>query len=95
MEALWKQRAVVAGAVGGIPLQVLHDRTGMLVRSIQGCALQMTRLLRSADLRRRLGRNGREHVRHNFLLPREARDYLAVFAWLELMNSSRAAEPVT
>ncbi|MEO5616155.1 MAG: glycosyltransferase [Candidatus Eisenbacteria bacterium] len=89
-EALWKQRAVVAGAVGGIPLQVLHDRTGMLVRSIPGCALQMTRLLRSADLRRRLGRNGREHVRHNFLLPREARDYLAVFAWLETMNGGRA-----
>jgi len=87
-EALWKQRAVVAGAVGGIPLQVLHDRTGVLVRSIPGCALQMTRLLRAAELRRRLGRNGREHVRHNFLLPREARDYLAVFAWLESRNGS-------
>lgn len=91
-EALWKQRAVVAGAVGGIPLQVLHDRTGMLVRSIPGCALQMTRLLRSPELRRRLGRNGREHVRHNFLLPREARDYLAVFAWLERMNGTRTPE---
>ena len=88
-EALWKQRAVVAGAVGGIPLQVLHDRTGMLVRSIPGCALQMTRLLRSPEQRRRLGRNGREHVRHNFLLPREARDYLAVFAWLERMTGAR------
>ena len=79
-EALWKQRAVVAGAVGGIPLQVIHDRTGVLVRSVEGCAYQLTRLLRSAELRRRLGRAGQEHVRQNFLLPREARDYLAVFA---------------
>ena len=81
-EALWKRRAVVAGAVGGIPLQVLHERTGMLVRSVQGCAFQITRLLRSPDLRRRLGAEGHEHVRHNFLHPRETRDYLAIFARL-------------
>jgi trehalose synthase len=81
-EALWKRRAVVASAVGGIPLQVLHERTGLLVRSVQGCAYQVTRLLRSPDLRRRLGQEGREHVRHNFLHPREARDYLAIFAGL-------------
>ncbi len=81
-EALWKRRAVVASAVGGIPLQVLHERTGLLVRSVQGCAFQITRLLRSPDLRRRLGQEGHEHVRHNFLHPREARDYLAIFARL-------------
>jgi trehalose synthase len=81
-EGLWKRRAVVAGAVGGIPLQILHERTGLLVRSVQGCAFQLTRLLRSPDLRRRLGAEGREHVRHNFLHPRETRDYLAIFARL-------------
>jgi len=81
-EALWKRRAVVASAVGGIPLQVIHGRTGMLVRSVEGCAFQIVRLLRDADLRRRLGREGREHVRDNFLHPLEARDYLAIFAHL-------------
>ena len=70
----------VAGAVGGIPLQVLHERTGMLVRSVEGCAYQITRLLRSPELRQRLGRAGREHVRDLFLHPREAWDYLALFA---------------
>jgi trehalose synthase len=84
-EALWKRRAVVASAVGGIPLQVLHERTGLLTRSIEGCAYQITRLLRSAGLRRQLGHEGREHVRDNFLHPREARDYLAVFARLVSM----------
>ena len=81
-EALWKRRAVVASAVGGIPLQVVHGRTGMLVRSVEGCALQIVRLLRDPTLRRRLGAEGREHVRDNFLHTREARDYLALFAHL-------------
>jgi trehalose synthase len=81
-EGLWKRRAVIAGAVGGIPLQVIHERTGLLVGSVQGCAFQITRLVRSPDLRKRLGAEGREHVRHNFLHPREARDYLAIFARL-------------
>jgi trehalose synthase len=88
-EGLWKRRAVVASAVGGIPLQVRHGRTGMLVRSIEGAALQIVRLLRDAPLRRKLGREGREHVRHNFLHPREARDYLAIFA--HLVRSASAA----
>lgn len=78
-EALWKRRAVIASAVGGIPLQVLHGRTGMLVRSVEGCASQMVRLLGNPALRRQLGAEGRRHVRDNFLHPREARDYLAAF----------------
>jgi trehalose synthase len=82
-EALWKRRPVVASAVGGIPLQVLHERTGLLVQSIEGCALQIIRVLRSPSMAKRLGQQGREHVRDNFLHPREARDYLAVFAALD------------
>ena len=81
-EALWKRRPVVASAVGGIPLQVLHERTGLLVRSEEGCAAQIVRLLRDQGLRHRLGSAGRGHVRAGFLLPRELRDYLAVFVAL-------------
>lgn len=82
-EGLWKRRAVIAGAVGGIPLQILHERTGLLVHSVEGCAFQISRVLRSPELARRLGSEGREHVRDNFLHTREARDYLAVFAALD------------
>ena len=81
-EALWKRRAVVASAVGGIPLQVLHERTGLLVRSIEGTAFQTIRFLDNPDLRRDLGMEGHVHVRDNFLHTREVRDYLAVFARL-------------
>ncbi|HEU4724104.1 MAG TPA: glycosyltransferase [Candidatus Eisenbacteria bacterium] len=83
-EALWKRRATVASAVGGIPLQVLHEHTGLLVRSIEGTAFQTMRLLDNPVLRQELGAEGREHVRHNFLHTREVRDYLAVFASLDL-----------
>jgi trehalose synthase len=79
-EALWKRRAVVASAVGGIPLQVLDERTGLLVRSIEGAAFQTIRFLDNPTLRRELGAEGRVHVRDNFLHTREVRDYLAVFA---------------
>jgi len=81
-EALWKRRAVVASAVGGIPLQVLHERTGLLVHSIEGTALQTIRLLDNLELRRELGAEGREHVRDNFLHTREVRDYMAAFVAL-------------
>ena len=81
-EALWKRRAVVASAVGGIPLQVIHERTGLLVRSIEGTAFQVIRLLDNAELRRELGVEGQAHVREHFLHTREVRDYLAIFASL-------------
>jgi trehalose synthase len=81
-EALWKRRAVVASAVGGIPLQVIHEQTGLLIHSIEGTALQTIRLLDNPELRRSLGDEGRQHVRDNFLHTREVRDYLAVFASL-------------
>jgi trehalose synthase len=80
--ALWKRRGVVASAVGGIQLQNVHERASLVGHSVEGCPYQVTRLLRSVSLRRRLGRGGREHVRDNFLHPRELRDYLTNFAHL-------------
>jgi len=61
---------------------VLHERTGLLVRSIEGTAFQTIRLLDNPELRRDLGTEGHIHVRDNFLHTREVRDYLAVFARL-------------
>jgi trehalose synthase len=44
-EGLWKRKPVVASAVGGIPTQVIHKQTGMLVHSVEGCAFQIRYLL--------------------------------------------------
>lgn len=78
-EALWKGRPVVASAVGGIPLQVKHRYSGLLVHSIEGTVHAVKQLLSNPDYARRLGENGREHVRQNFLLTRHLQDYLLLF----------------
>jgi trehalose synthase len=82
-EALWKKKPVVATAVGGIPLQVIHNYTGLLVHSIEGAALKVIYLLRNPHVARKLGENGREHVRQNFLITRHIRDYLMVLIALQ------------
>ncbi|MBI4316939.1 MAG: glycosyltransferase [Chloroflexi bacterium] len=79
-EALWKARPVVAGNVGGIPLQVIEGDTGFLVQNALGAAERIYQLLTHPDLRERLGQRAREHVRRNFLSPHHLRSYLQIFA---------------
>lgn len=78
-EALWKAKPVVASAVGGIPLQVEHKRTGLLCRSIEGAAHSIKQLLNNPEYGQWLGKNAKEHIRQNFLLTRHLRDYLLLF----------------
>jgi len=78
-EALWKGKPVVGGNVGGIPLQVLDGETGFLVDDVEACAEKTLYLLQHPDEARRMGAQGREHVRQNFLSTRHLRDYLRLF----------------
>jgi trehalose synthase len=78
-EALWKSRPVIAGAVGGIPLQIAHRYSGILTHSIEGTAQWIKRLINEPDYARRLGENGREHIKNNFLISRQIKDYLLLF----------------
>lgn len=78
-EALWKGKPVIAGAVGGIPLQITHKYSGILTHSIDGTAYWLKQLLQSPEFAKKLGENGKEHVRNNFLLTRHLRDYLLLF----------------
>lgn len=82
-EALWKGKPVIAGAVGGIPLQIAHRYSGILTHTIEGTAFWIKQLLNTPDYARKLGENGREHVRTNFLLTRHLREYLLLFLFLE------------
>jgi trehalose synthase len=87
-EALWKKKPVVASAVGGIPLQVIHNYTGLLVHSIEGAAYKIRYLLNNPSLAKRLGENGYQHVKHNFLITRHLRDYLLLLIALNHPNQS-------
>ncbi len=78
-EALWKGKPVVASAVGGITLQVVHKYSGLLSRSIDGTAYALKMLLQNPEYAKKLGENGREHIRQSFLLTRHLREYLLMF----------------
>jgi trehalose synthase len=78
-EALWKGKPVVASAVGGIPLQVKDKLTGLLTHGIEGTAFALRQLLSNPEYARWLGKNGREHVKYNYLITRHLKDYLMLF----------------
>jgi trehalose synthase len=78
-EALWKAKPVVASSTGGIPLQVKHKHSGLLCHSVSGAAYAIKQLLSSPEYAKRLGENGREHVKQNFLLTRHLKDYMLLF----------------
>ena len=78
-EALWKNKPVIAGAVGGIPTQVVHKLTGVLVHSVEGCAYQIRYLLTHPEFAKQLGRNGHEHSKENFLLTSNVKRWLILY----------------
>ena len=78
-EALWKGKPVIASAVGGIPLQIKNRYHGMLCHSVEGAAYALRQVLNSPEFGARLGENGREHVRQNYLLTRHLKEYLLMF----------------
>jgi len=84
-EALWKKKPVVASAVGGIPTQVIHKHTGLLAHSVEGAAYQIRFLLSHPEIATRLGEQGHEHVKENFLITQNLKRYLTLF--LTLANS--------
>ena len=78
-EGLWKAKPVVASNVGGIPLQIKDKYSGLLCYSPEGAAFALKQLLSSPDYARKIGENGREHIRNNFLITRHLREYMLLF----------------
>jgi trehalose synthase len=81
-EALWKGRPVVAGNVGGIPLQIVDGETGFLVSTTEDCAAKVGWLLAHPVEAAVMGSKGIEFVRDKFLTTRYLRDYLSIFGQL-------------
>ncbi|MCK8502407.1 glycosyltransferase [Myxococcus fulvus] len=76
-EAMWKQRAVVASAVGGLQDQVVHGENGLLVRNAgdpEEFAGAVRSLLEDPARAAALGRRARETVRARFTAPRHLTD---------------------
>ena len=81
-EAMWKEKPVIGGDVGGIRLQIQDHHTGFLVTSPEGAALRIRYLLRRRELIREMGMKAHNFVSHNFLVTRHLRDYLALIITL-------------
>jgi trehalose synthase len=77
-EAMWKDKPVIGGDVGGIRLQVVDHFTGFLVRSPEGAALRIRYLLNRPKEREGIGQRAHRHVKENFLLTRHLREYLTL-----------------
>jgi trehalose synthase len=78
-EALWKARPVIATAVGGIPMQITHEYTGILTYTLAGADYYLKRLLNEPEYAKSLGLRGREDVMSNFLITRLLRDHMLLF----------------
>jgi trehalose synthase len=87
-EAMWKEKPVIGGAVGGIPFQIIHGITGFLVHSVEGAAFRIRQFLNNPDMAERIGKQAKEYVRNNFLITRQIRDYLSLWYAHEMKGKS-------
>ncbi|VAX28570.1 Alpha,alpha-trehalose synthase [hydrothermal vent metagenome] len=87
-EAMWKGKPVIGGATGGIPLQIVHGFTGFLVHTSEGAAFRVRQFLNNPEMVRKMGERGKEYIRNNFLITRQARDYLSV--WYAIKNDGKS-----
>ena len=80
-EAMWKDRPLVASAVGGIQDQIVDGKEGLLLRDptdMPAFGAALDRLLGDPDLARTLGRNARARVAKDFLFSRHLLQYLTL-----------------
>jgi len=82
-EALWKRRPVIGGAVGGIPAQIIDGHTGLLAHSVEGAGLAIRTLLHRPDVARRLGENGYQRVKDEFLIIKNLKRYVLLLLALD------------
>jgi len=78
-EAMWKYTPVLGTDTGGIPLQIKDGETGYLIKSENDAVKKAVKLLDDKELRVRLGKEGHEHVKKNFLITRHLQDYVNLF----------------
>jgi trehalose synthase len=79
-EALWQGTPVIGSQVGGLKRQVIDGQTGYMVDpgDSEQIAQKMAKLLEEPNQAEKLGAQGKEHVRQNFLLPDLVNRYMCL-----------------
>ncbi|MEX2145083.1 MAG: glycosyltransferase [Candidatus Spechtbacterales bacterium] len=73
-EAMWKEKPVIGGNVGGIRLQIKNGENGFLVDSPEEAAQISITLLKDKELAQKIGKAAKESVKDNFLITRLLED---------------------
>ncbi|MBN1479290.1 glycosyltransferase [candidate division KSB1 bacterium] len=81
-EALWKGKPVIASNVGGIPLQIKDNETGLLAdpKDYDYIADRIIEIIKNPEPYEKMGKVGREYVREHFLVTRLIEDYFDLAA---------------
>ncbi|WP_194923912.1 glycosyltransferase [Catenulispora pinisilvae] len=85
-EAMWKARPVVAARVGGIPSQIEHGVTGLLLddpRDLDGFAAAVGEVVAHSAQYAQMGRNAHEFVDREMTSHREIREHTDLYRLLE------------
>jgi trehalose synthase len=91
-EAMWKKRAVVASAIGGIQDQIVDGESGVLLsdpRDLAAFGSAVVALLGDRERARRMGAAAHSRIRDEFLGPRHLRRH---FELIERVLSARQQE---
>jgi trehalose synthase len=86
VEAMWKSRAVVGTAVGGIVDQIVSGDSGVLLddpRDLEECGKSVTALLGDAETRNRIGASARRRATEHFLGDRHLAQWAELFDGLD------------
>ena len=78
-EAMWKEKPVIGGNVGGIKTQIKDKKNGFLVNTSQQAAQRIVQLIENPDLAKKLGQAAKKTVREKFLMPRLLKDHLNLY----------------
>ena len=81
-EAMWKEKVIIAGKVGGIKLQIKNGKNGFLVSTPKEAAKRIIQLIENPSLAKKLGKEAKKTVQEKFLMTRLLRDYLRLFKGL-------------
>jgi trehalose synthase len=78
-EALWKGTPVIGTKVGGIPSQIINGKTGYVMKDCKDGVKKALKILEDKQLRTKMGKEGHEHVKEEFLITRHLQDYIHLF----------------
>ncbi len=77
-EAMWKERVVIAGNVGGLKLQIHDGDTGFLVPSVDEAVAKVLMVIKDKKLRQEMGEKAKRTVQAHYLITRYLEDELSI-----------------